>query len=68
MCGIAGVIRFDGKQVVPSTVELIGRAIKHRGDDDQGFLFLDSQFFPSPYSGDDTIEELKTNLPHIKSI
>lgn len=68
MCGIAGVIRFDGKPVKPSVVDLMGMALKHRGDDDQGFVFLDHQFSPTPFSGDDTIEELTTKLPHFKSI
>jgi asparagine synthase (glutamine-hydrolysing) len=36
MCGIAGVVRRDGREVVRSELERVTRALSHRGPDGQG--------------------------------
>jgi asparagine synthase (glutamine-hydrolysing) len=36
MCGIAGIVRFDGKPIEPATLDAMQRAIKHRGPDGEG--------------------------------
>jgi asparagine synthase (glutamine-hydrolysing) len=36
MCGIAGVVTFDGSSVSPEEVERIGRSLRHRGPDAEG--------------------------------
>ncbi|MBL8890179.1 MAG: asparagine synthase (glutamine-hydrolyzing) [Planctomycetaceae bacterium] len=36
MCGIAGLVRFDGSPVAPATVERMTQAIAHRGPDGSG--------------------------------
>jgi asparagine synthase (glutamine-hydrolysing) len=36
MCGIAGIIRFDGKAVTPESLEAMSRRIRHRGPDGNG--------------------------------
>ncbi len=38
MCGIAGVIRFDGAGVDHQTLKRLGDCMAHRGPDDLGFL------------------------------
>lgn len=38
MCGIAGLIRYDGRRVAPELLERAGRSLAHRGPDDHGFL------------------------------
>ncbi len=38
MCGISGIINFDGKPVEPVLVNTMMDAMKHRGPDDQGVL------------------------------
>jgi asparagine synthase (glutamine-hydrolysing) len=40
VCGIAGLIRFDGRAVRTEEIQAMTDAIAHRGPDDQG-LFLD---------------------------
>ncbi|MCU0285002.1 MAG: asparagine synthase (glutamine-hydrolyzing) [Acidobacteria bacterium] len=41
MCGICGIVRFDGNPVRENSIRLMMRSIKHRGPDDEG-LFLDT--------------------------
>src|SRR5262245_12695389 len=36
MCGIVGVLRFDGRSVDPRQVERMHDRLRHRGPDDQG--------------------------------
>src|SRR5579862_7843478 len=38
MCGIVGILRFDGRSVRPEEIEAMNRSIRHRGPDDQGAL------------------------------
>lgn len=38
MCGIAGIVRFDGKQVKEAQVQSMLQTIKHRGPDDEGIF------------------------------
>ena len=40
MCGISGIINFDGQPVDQSSINKMMVAMKHRGPDDQG-IFLD---------------------------
>ena len=41
MCGIAGVIRSEGRPVDPETIRAMCRSMAHRGPDDEGYLFAD---------------------------
>jgi asparagine synthase (glutamine-hydrolysing) len=38
MCGIVGIIRFDGAPVAPEAIMAMTRSIGHRGPDDEGHL------------------------------
>jgi asparagine synthase (glutamine-hydrolysing) len=38
MCGIAGILRFDGRAVSPEEIRAMTDSIAHRGPDDQGAL------------------------------
>jgi asparagine synthase (glutamine-hydrolysing) len=38
MCGIAGIVRFDGKKVNEAQVQSMLQTIKHRGPDDEGIF------------------------------
>lgn len=40
MCGIAGIVRFDNKQVDKKLITSMMQVIKHRGPDDEG-VFID---------------------------
>jgi len=40
MCGIAGIVRRDGKRVESADLRRMGSAISHRGPDDAGFALL----------------------------
>jgi asparagine synthase (glutamine-hydrolysing) len=41
MCGIAGIIRFDGRPVLAAEVQAMTKSISHRGPDDAG-LFVEA--------------------------
>ena len=36
MCGIAGIVRFDGRPVLEDDVRAMCRAMVHRGPDEEG--------------------------------
>lgn len=38
MCGIAGIVRFDGKKVNEAQIQSMLQTIKHRGPDDEGIF------------------------------
>ncbi|HEY0782247.1 MAG TPA: asparagine synthase (glutamine-hydrolyzing) [Thermoanaerobaculia bacterium] len=39
MCGIAGILRFDGGEVAPAELQAMTDALVHRGPDDEGFYY-----------------------------
>jgi asparagine synthase (glutamine-hydrolysing) len=41
MCGIAGIVRFDGRPVVGAEIDAMTASIAHRGPDDQGSFVED---------------------------
>lgn len=67
MCGIFGIIRYDGK---PVDVELLRRstnALRHRGPDDEGYLLANSATGRvTPCGGVDTDKRLR--LPSISPV
>ena len=38
MCGIAGIVDFDGRDIPKALVQSMCTAIRHRGPDDEGVL------------------------------
>jgi len=50
MCGIAGVVYFNGKAVSPQLIAKMTDCMKHRGPDDKGHVLL------SPYAPHSAIE------------
>ena len=38
MCGIAGILNFDGRTVAPAAIEAMTTAIAHRGRDSAGIV------------------------------
>src|SRR5215831_21320521 len=38
MCGIVGIVRFDGRSVRPEEIQAMTAEIRHRGPDDDGAL------------------------------
>ncbi len=38
MCGIAGILRFDGRPVQQDEIQRMVRSLRHRGPDDEGLL------------------------------
>jgi len=43
MCGIAGIVHWEGKPVEPSEILAMTRAIAHRGPDDEGHVLIDAE-------------------------
>ncbi len=42
MCGIAGLISFEG-DIEPKYIESMNKILRHRGPDDEGFLGFDTK-------------------------
>ena len=64
MCGICG---FISKNKYSSDVILkMNKAIRHRGEDDEGYVFGDLKNFKN-YSGDDSYESIKTKYNLLKN-
>ncbi len=42
MCGVAGIVNFDGRPVDPADVRIITRALAHRGPDGEGVYVDDT--------------------------
>jgi asparagine synthase (glutamine-hydrolysing) len=58
MCGISGEITWNGSGVVPADVRATSNALRHRGPDGDGFLFMrEGTFYPA--YGDDTPEPVR---------
>lgn len=43
MCGIGGIIRYDGNPIMPAQLKRMGETLAHRGPDDHGGLVWDGQ-------------------------
>ncbi len=43
MCGITGILKSDSAPVDAVLVERMARIIKHRGPDDEGYVFIDTR-------------------------
>lgn len=62
MCGFGGYFSVEG--VRQDVLAEMSALLKHRGPDDEGYLFIDSTGKAKQFSGNDTVAELR-NLPHI---
>jgi asparagine synthase (glutamine-hydrolysing) len=58
MCGISGEITWKGSGVVPEDVRSMSDAIRHRGPDGDGYLFMRGGVFFTAY-GDDTPQAIR---------
>jgi asparagine synthase (glutamine-hydrolysing) len=59
MCGIAGIVAFDNDFMQLKYIYDITTAQRHRGPDDEGFVFFDStDSYAGFYGGDDTPESV----------
>ncbi len=67
MCGIFGVINPNQNIINTKDIQCCLNKIKHRGPDDEGYLFSYSSNNHILVKGDDTIKELY-NIPHISSM
>ena len=43
MCGVAGILNFNGEPVAPVVLQRMAAAIAHRGPDGEGF-YIDGNF------------------------
>jgi asparagine synthetase B (glutamine-hydrolysing) len=65
VCGIAGIIRFDGKEIDHSELYTMPLSMRHRGSDDEGAVLLETSSGRSELrGGPDTPAEL--TLPEIR--
>ncbi|NOX47571.1 MAG: asparagine synthase (glutamine-hydrolyzing), partial [Chlorobi bacterium] len=51
MCGIAGIIKLDGTNAESSLIQVMARNLAHRGPDDEGYLFVNTQLRKSITAG-----------------
>jgi asparagine synthase (glutamine-hydrolysing) len=67
MCGICGLIARNGTTLDPKDVERMTAAIRHRGPDDEGYVFVDAaRGKAAAFKGDDSVPEI--SLPHLKTL
>ena len=65
MCGITGIYHPQGR-VNPEWIKKMTDLLRHRGPDDEGYLFFDTETgILEERRGDDTVNELKPKLKHI---
>lgn len=69
MCGIVGIIDLGGKPIDPQILVRMNSAIRHRGRDDEGYLFVntDSNQFACA-SGDDSPSVMQNAYPKTHEI
>ena len=66
MCGILGYISFDGSAVNPASFSRANQIQKHRGPDDEGYLFYTySNRSITEAFGNETVLEKKSVLKHV---
>lgn len=66
MCGIAGVVNFDGSPVDAQLIQRMCDSIRHRGPDDEGYLFADPEFGKChEMSGVDTVDVIRGSYPRV---
>lgn len=58
MCGISGIISYQQNATLVKSISSVLQAIKHRGPDDEGFVFFDNNT-PIPVFGNDTPQNVK---------
>jgi asparagine synthase (glutamine-hydrolysing) len=64
MCGFTGLLNLDHRPINPELIRAMNDCIRHRGPDDEGYLFVDTVGKKRLHcSGNDTLDELKQSLP-----
>ena len=64
MCGINGIVTSDYS--LQKKIEKLNVLLKHRGPDDEGFVAINRNSGKfAQYSGNDSIDSVKHNYPHI---
>lgn len=66
MCGIFGLWNLDSKPLAPAVIQRATNLLRHRGPDDEGYLFVDTaKNCTAALGGHDTMPELQ--LPHVNN-
>jgi asparagine synthase (glutamine-hydrolysing) len=68
VCGITGIFSTDPRDITPNILRGMTASIRHRGPDDEGYIFIDtagSRF--ESRAGDDTVVEFKEKVKHLSA-
>lgn len=66
MCGICGIYNFDEKSVQPEQLERMTNVARHRGPDDEGYLFIDTKTNNIQHAHHkDTVDEIRRKTPNL---
>ena len=66
MCGIAGIFSSDVREITPEFLSRMTKALRHRGPDDEGYVFIStSTGCCEPRIGDDTTADLGRVTKHV---
>jgi asparagine synthase (glutamine-hydrolysing) len=68
MCGIAGAIDLEGREIEASALLAMNQAIAHRGPDDEGYVLIDqarSSF--ACYSGESSPAQVRRQMPLLRN-
>ena len=63
MCGIAGIVNFDGRNILPENIKRMTSSMQHRGPDDEGHVLFSSKLAAPPPIQFKRIEEV-TGIPY----
>ena len=63
MCGIAALATLGSHAIDLSAIAAMTAAVRHRGPDDEGYLFVDANGDIAAYGGDDTPAAAYCNAP-----
>ncbi len=67
MCGIAGIVDFNGRAIDPALLYKMGCAIAHRGPDDEGYALIAPQEQKSLFfSGPESNRKAASTLPDVR--
>jgi asparagine synthase (glutamine-hydrolysing) len=68
MCGITGLWNLDHRKIHPGLFAAMTNTLRHRGPDDEGYVFFDTENGKYRYlHGDETTPEARQGTEHVSS-
>ena len=68
MCGIGGIVCFNGPRKLVPFIQKVGQQLRHRGPDDEGYLLLAADTGIVEFAGPDTVPEVRQRIPQLTTV